>query len=158
MRTTGETGSLRMAIDTVSRLRPDQRKPGTQPRLAAWAAVLLCLGGLTLWGPRARAKQKPLPTKTISGLVLDPSGRGISGASVLLTDLANQKTQAIYTGGNGDYNFSDLTPYDDYQILAKYRGMESEVRHVSSADERAQIVINLTVSPPKSNSAPGNHN
>ncbi|MGH9446728.1 MAG: carboxypeptidase-like regulatory domain-containing protein [Terriglobia bacterium] len=119
---------------------------------ARWAGTLACLGALTVGMPRAAAKQKPLPTKTISGLVLDASGRGISGASVLLTDLATRKTQAIYSGTNGGYNFSGLIPYDDYKVLARYHGMESRARRVSSADPRTAIVVDLTVGASKPNS------
>jgi hypothetical protein len=134
-----------------------------EPELGAraWAArvaVCVCLGVLALVAPCAQAKKpKLLPTKTISGLVLNQSGRGINGASVLLTDLASKQTQAIYSGASGAYNFSGLIPYDNYKILARYQGAESDVRYVSSADTRAQIVVNLTVASSGSKPMSGKH-
>jgi hypothetical protein len=109
--------------------------------------LLLCLGALAVSVSLALAKQKPPSTKTISGQVLDASNRGISGASVVLTDLETHKTDAIYTGSNGSYNFSGLKAYDDYMVQAHYHGMTSETREVSSMDPRLQIVVNLTVGP-----------
>jgi Carboxypeptidase regulatory-like domain len=79
--------------------------------------------------------------------VLDASDRGISGASVLLTDLETHKTDAIYAGTDGRYTFSGLNAYDDYDIRARYQGQTSTTREVSSMDPRLQIVVNLTVSP-----------
>jgi Carboxypeptidase regulatory-like domain len=97
--------------------------------------------------PLAFAKQKPPATKTISGQVLGASNHGIPGASVLLTDLETHKTDAIYAGSDGRYNFSGLSAYDDYKVQARFQGMTSETREVSSMDPRLQIVVNLTVSP-----------
>jgi hypothetical protein len=109
--------------------------------------LVLCLSASIGCVRLAVAKQKPPATKTISGQVLDASNRGISGASVVLTDLETHKANGIYTGSDGSYNFSGLNAYDDYKIQAHYQGMASETREVSSMDPRLQIVVNLTVSP-----------
>jgi hypothetical protein len=108
-----------------------------------WVALVVAL-------PGSFAKQKPPATRTISGLVLDSSGRGIAGASVMLTNLKTHRSNAIYSGANGNYNFSGLDPLVDFEIQAKYKGMASKVRRVSSFDPRLQIVVNLTVAPLKS--------
>lgn len=120
---------------------------GAVRTLRAPAALVICAVGLMIGAPFARAKQKPPATKTISGQVLDASSHGIVGASVLLTDMQVHKTDAIYSGANGNYNFSGLNAYHDYQVRARYRGQTSETRKVSSMDPRLLVVVNLTVAP-----------
>lgn len=143
-------------------------KPGFLPEINPRSASFLLTGGatrgagiiLTLCGlcvlmlgvfaPCAAAKQKPLPTKTVTGAVLDQSNHNVSGASVFLTDLRTHHTDAIYSGADGTYNFSGLNPNDDYQVQAKYRGLVSEIRSTSSFDTRPRVVLNLTLGPPES--------
>ena len=109
------------------------------------AALSLLMSTFTLLASFAMAKQKPPATKTISGQVLDASSHGISGATVLLTDLQTHKTNAIYSSSGGNYNFSGLTAYHDYEVQARYQGQTSSSREVSSMDPRLLIVVNLTV-------------
>jgi hypothetical protein len=103
-----------------------------------------------LHAPGLAAKQKAPTTKTVSGLVTDKAGNGISGATVTLKDLQTGKTVAIYTGANGQYQFSDLDPHHDYQIQAGFKGVGSEARQVNSVDTRMKLVMNLTIPPPGS--------
>ncbi|MGH9395322.1 MAG: carboxypeptidase-like regulatory domain-containing protein [Terriglobia bacterium] len=116
------------------------RSPLAMMALCAVAAVLLPLCAL--------GKQKPMPVKSISGAVLNTSNAGVPGASVMLTDIETHHTDAIYSGAKGKYSFSGLNPNDDYQIRAKYKQLESNVRNASSLDSRNQIVINLVLSEP----------
>jgi hypothetical protein len=109
--------------------------------------VALSFGVSLLFATLAIAKQKPPATKTISGQVLNASNQGIAGASVLLTDLETHKTNAIYSGSGGNYIFSGLNAYHDYEVRARYQGMSSKTREVSSMDPRLQVVVNLTVTP-----------
>ncbi|MGH9343875.1 MAG: carboxypeptidase-like regulatory domain-containing protein [Terriglobia bacterium] len=131
-------------------------------RMLRHAAVILAVGGvcvliLGLFTPCAAAKQKPLPTKTVTGAVLDQSNHNVSGASVFLTDLKTRHTDAIYSGADGTYNFSGLNPNDDYQVQAKYKGLASEVRGASSFDTRPRVVINLVLGQPESSEPAGSH-
>jgi hypothetical protein len=128
-----------------SRIRP--KVQGTGRRASKQYLLFVFLGAFIVCAPLALSKQKPPPTRTIYGQVLDVSSRGISGASVLLTDLETHKTNAIYAGADGRYIFSGLNAYDDYKIRARYHGVTSTTRQVSSMDPRIQIVVNLTVSP-----------
>lgn len=115
--------------------------------------AVYCVGCVLILGllaPCLAAKQKPLPTKTISGDVLDQSNHNVAGASVFLTDLETHHTDAIYSGADGTYNFSGLNPHDDYRVQAKYRGLASEIRSTSSFDTRPRVVLNLVLAPPGS--------
>lgn len=111
------------------------------------AGAALCLFGALL-GPGLLAKQKPMPVKTILGAVLTSSNAGVPGASVMLTNVEEHYTHAMYAGANGKYNFSGLNPNDDYEVRAKYKNLVSNVRHVSSLDSRSQVVINLVLHAP----------
>jgi hypothetical protein len=103
-----------------------------------------------LCAPGVAAKQKAPATKTVSGVVMDKAGTGISGAEVTLKDLQTGKTMAIYAEANGQYHFSDLDPHHDYEIRASFKGVASETRRINSLDTRRKLVINLTIPPPGS--------
>jgi Carboxypeptidase regulatory-like domain len=147
MKKTKSSGSPRVVVR--GRLRCEDGRSAhdreTVRPTRAWA--VLWFGALVLIASISMAKQKPPATRTISGQVLNGSNQGISGASVLLTDMQTHKTNAIYSGSGGNYNFSGLNAYHDYEIRARYQRMTSETREVSSMDPRLQIVVNLTLSP-----------
>ena len=115
-------------------------------RALVGALAVVCL----LYASGLVAKQKAPPTKTVSGLVMDKTEKGIGGAEVALKDVQTGKTTAIYTGEDGQYRFSDLDPHHDYVIQAKFKGVGSESRQISSFDTRSKLVINLTIPPPGS--------
>jgi hypothetical protein len=81
---------------------------------------------------------------------MDKAETAISGAEVTLKDLQTGKTVAIYADANGQYRFSDLDPHHDYEIQARFKGVASETRQISSIDTRRKLVINLTIPPPGS--------
>ena len=122
-------------------------------RRISWGVCVLCGVLAAAWllhAPGLAAKQKAPTTKTVSGAVTDKSENGINGATVTLKNLQTGKTVAIYTGANGQYQFSDLDPHQDYEIQASFKGVSSETRQVNSVDTRRKLVINLTIPPPGS--------
>ncbi|MGD0694255.1 MAG: carboxypeptidase-like regulatory domain-containing protein [Terriglobia bacterium] len=92
------------------------------------------------------AKKKTI-SRTVSGVVLDASDNPIAGATVELSDKYTGKTVAIYTEENGSYQFADLNPNHDYEIQARSQNKSSEVRRLSSLDDRDKIVMNLRIPP-----------
>ena len=124
------------------------------PRRFSWGARLLCGALAAAWllhAPGLSAKKQKGPTtKTVTGTVMDKAENGIGGAEVTLKDLQTGKTVAIYAEPNGQYQFADLDPHHDYEIQAKFKGMASETRQVSSFDTRWKLVLNLTIPPPGS--------
>jgi hypothetical protein len=123
------------------------------PRRFACGARALCGVLVVAWlfcAPGLVAKQKAPATKTVSGVVMDKAGTGISGAEVTIKNLQTAKTMAIYTEANGQYRFSDLDPHHDYEIHATFKGVASETRQINSLDTRRKLVINLTIPPPGS--------
>ena len=118
-------------------------------RRISWGVRVLCGVLAVAWllhAPSLAAKEK-VATETVSGAVTDKAENGISGAAVTLKDLQTGETVAIYTGANGQYQFSDLDPHHDYEIQASFKNVSSETRQVSSFDTRRKPVINLTIPP-----------
>jgi len=123
------------------------------PRRLCWGARVLCGALAVAWLLHASglaAKRKAPATKTVSGMVVDKTENGIGGAEVTLKDLQTGKIMAIYAEENGQYHFSDLDPRHDYTIQARFKGVASETRQISSFDTRSKLVVNLTIPPPGS--------
>jgi hypothetical protein len=124
---------------------------GARRRGRVACGLLLSLAVFILAGPAPPAwgKKKVKLSRRVTGVVLDASDNPIVGAAVELTDKQTGKKVAIYTVEEGHYLFADLDPYHDYEIQALNKNLASEVRQVSSLDDRDKIVINLRVPPPK---------
>jgi len=122
------------------------------PRRARLAVLccLLVVSCLVAASGLAAKKNKAPTTKTVTGQVQDPAEKTLGGAEVTLKDLQTGKTLAIYADENGQYQFTDLDPHHDFEIQARFRGVASETRQVTSFDTRWKVVINLTVPPPSS--------
>ncbi|MGA2076455.1 MAG: carboxypeptidase-like regulatory domain-containing protein [Terriglobia bacterium] len=127
----------------LSRTSPQPSRRGVVCWLLA-AACLVPASGL------AAKKNKAPTTKTVTGQVQDPAEKTLGGAEVTLKDLQTGKTLAIYADENGQYQFTDLDPHHDFEIQAKFKGVASETRQVSTIDTRWKVVINLTIPPPGS--------
>ncbi len=97
----------------------------------------------------ASGKKKKAVSRTVTGVVLDGSENPLDGASVELTDMQTGKKIDIYSQEGGHYLFADLNPNHDYELQAHQNNLASDVRKVSSLDDRDQIVINLRIPPPK---------
>lgn len=140
---TGNRGLLRRLKSSLETGKGKLHGAGKLWALFAFSAI--CLLVTACAGETSFAKQKPPLVKTISGAVLTGTNVGVSGASVILTDLETHITDAIYSGTNGKYTFPGLNPNDDYRIHATYQQLVSDTRGVSSLDSRSVIVINLVL-------------
>src|ERR1700683_2373266 len=80
----------------------------------------------------------PLPAPTTTGQILgsvtDPTGAGIAGAAVLVTDTQHGTTRAATTGPSGDFAVPELEP-GTYKIRAEAKGFRTV--------ERPNIVIEV---------------
>jgi len=134
----GETPALRSSAAA--------RSGRGRTRCLAVAMVICVLACAPMSG---LAKQKKKISKTISGVVMDASGNPIAGAAVELTDKLTGKKVAIFAQEGGSFRFADLDPKHDYELQALSKNLSSDVRKVSSLDDRDNIVVNLTIQPPK---------
>jgi hypothetical protein len=114
-------------------------------RAGALACASICLTVLLV--PGLAAKEKKPPTKTIAGAVVDGADNPIVGSTLELNDVQSGKKFAKYSEEGGKYQFADLDPKHDYEVQASFRGMSSEVRRVSSLDDRRIVVLNFTLTP-----------
>ena len=143
--------SVRTALNLASNslLARSSRTP-PQPSCRRALCCLLAVACLLPASGLAAKKNKAPTTKTVTGQVQDPEEKTLGGAEVTLKDLQTGKALAIYADANGQYQFTDLDPHHDYEIQAKFKGLASETRQVTSFDTRWKVVINLTIPPPSS--------
>jgi carboxypeptidase family protein len=109
----------------------------------ALAAMWVAVAPAPAFAPK---KRKPV-LKDVQGLVLDSADNPVAGAAVELKDVQTRKTIAIYSDSAGHYQFTDLDRDHDYEIRANFKHLASEVRKVSSFDNRNTIPMNLTLRP-----------
>ena len=143
--------SARTPLNLASSIAPvrlDRASP--QPSRRRVLCALLALACLLPAAGLADKKNKPPTTKTVTGQVQDPAEKTLGGAQVTLKDLQTGKTLAVYAEAGGQYQFTGLDPHHDYEIQAKYKGVASETRKVSTFDTRWKVVVNLTIPPPSS--------
>jgi hypothetical protein len=88
------------------------------------AAVAVCLSLLFLAPARAAVQQ--LASATLRGVVTDPNGAVVSGASVKVTNTATAATRETTTNAEGVYVLSNLPP-GDYELRVEAKGFAVKV-------------------------------
>jgi hypothetical protein len=72
-----------------------------------WAAISIAAMVASFFLPAARAQQA---TTSLDGVVTDPAGSVVPGATVTITRQATGQVQATTTNARGEYQFSQLSP------------------------------------------------
>ena len=72
--------------------------------------VVLVLSSVVLWLSAAPAWAQSTDSGTVSGLITDPSGAVIGGATVKLIDTSTNSSQTTVTNDAGRYTFASVTP------------------------------------------------
>jgi len=82
----------------------------------------------------------------LSGLVADPSGAVVPGATIKLQDLATGATKSTVTTAAGLYSFVSVSP-GAYQVTATHQGFETVVQsHVSvTVDQVTTVNFTMTI-------------
>lgn len=93
----------------------------TVSRPASLFGWLFLLAALTVFCLLPRATAQSLTSGDIAGVVTDPSGAAIPGATVTLTNTQTGAVKTVSTGIHGDYRFS-LLPPAVYTVQAKATG------------------------------------
>ncbi len=91
-----------VCVPTSNEWRPKTRWISWQPLIAA---VMLCLLVCT-----GMAHAQGVNTSTLSGTVVDPSGAGVRGAKVTVTNAATGATRTAVSDDSGRYNLVGLPP------------------------------------------------
>lgn len=83
--------------------------------------------------------------RTVAGTVRDSNDQAVEGAVVQIKDTKSLKVRSFITQAGGNYRFNSLSTNVDYEIKARFRESESEVKTLSLYDGRKHAVINLKV-------------
>ncbi|MGP8252591.1 MAG: carboxypeptidase-like regulatory domain-containing protein [Terracidiphilus sp.] len=110
--------------------------------LAAPALGILLLGFFTTFnGPKIHAQN--LGERTVTGTVLDGASNPVQGATVFLKNQKSKSIRSFTSLANGHFYFAQVNKAEDFDLWAEKNGHKSEVKTVSSWDDRAQFVTEL---------------
>ena len=101
-------------------------------------AVILALGWL---GPRAAQAQA---TGTIAGVVTDPSGGVLPGATIEVTNTATNQVRTATTGPDGYYSVPLLQP-GPYEVKATLSGFRTFVRQGVTVTVESTARVDMTL-------------
>jgi Carboxypeptidase regulatory-like domain/TonB dependent receptor/TonB-dependent Receptor Plug Domain len=87
-----------------------ERKGWGVREVAARLSVLLLMCAVLLLVCAAPALAQTSTTGALTGVVTDPSGAVISGATVTATNIGTGEVRTVTTDASGNYKFSDLPP------------------------------------------------
>lgn len=93
-----------------------------RPFLSAMAYLVVLITA-----PGALAAQSQATTGIIRGVVVDPDGAPISGATVVLTELQTNFTRSVTTGSDGAFA-APLLPIGTYDVTARAVGLQEATR------------------------------
>lgn len=112
---------------------------------AAALLVLCTMCIMTVAVQPALAKDKPDPSKTLTGRVIDHQDHLLPDAIVYLSNTRTQAVKSYIVGPDGTYRFPALSPSIDYEVYAQYQGHKSDTKTVSQFDDHQQVSINLRI-------------
>jgi len=97
---------------------------------------------MLLGGAHVLAQQ---PGRTLTGTVTDRHREPLAGAIVQVHSETTLSVVSYITGRNGEYVFKHLSPDDDYNVFATYRGYRSKARRLSKFDSKPDREFRLVV-------------
>lgn len=83
--------------------------------------------------------------RSLSGTVRNMKDEPVEGAVVQIKDTKSLKVRSFITQADGNYRFNSLSTNADYEIKARFKDSESDLKTLSLYDSRKQAVINLKV-------------
>ena len=118
-----------------------KRGPALLPALVlgiVLAGMFGAAGGL-------QAPAQNLGDRTVSGAVLDSASKPILGATVFLKNQKSKTIRTFTSVASGHFYFAQVNKADDFDLWAEKDGRKSDVKTVSSWDDRAQFVTDLRI-------------
>ena len=128
-------------ISTVSRSRFHLRASRESANLARRAALMAAFLLAFLWTPGIAAAQSATGTLHGTTTALNPQGQpfAVGGVAIKLTgNTPGLPSPSTYSGGNGEYEFSDL-PAGSYALDATLEGFKPVTRKLTIAAGQALI-------------------
>lgn len=98
----------------------------------------------------AQNPKRDAQLKTVRGVVTDKSDNLVEGSVVFLKNVRTNQVRSNISTKTGDYRFSGIDPNVEYELYAEKDGAKSQVRNISSFDNRLDIVLNLKLDKKKS--------
>jgi len=105
------------------------------------------LGAVLLFAMQATpavASDQPA-TRTLVGTVLTKSDKPLANAIVYLKNTRTLTVKTYIAEKDGSYSFHSLSPNDDYEVHAEWKGSKSDTKTLSSFDSRREARINLHI-------------
>lgn len=122
--------------------KPPVRRTQCRMRAARLHARTLLVFGMLLGGVQIAAQQ---PERTLTGTVTDRHREPLAGAIVQVHSETTLSVVSYITGRNGEYVFKHLSPDDDYNVFATYRGFRSKARRLSKFDAKSDREFRLVI-------------
>jgi len=97
-----------------------------------------------LFGSKTPSDEDPNGRKLL-GAVTNENGDLVNGAVVFLKNLKSGKERSFFTKKDGKYRFEKLRMDADYEMMAKFNGIASEIKKLSMYDNRKEAVRNLVI-------------
>ena len=89
------------------------------------------------------APAQNLGERTVSGAVLDGASNPVVGATVFLKNQKSKTIHSFTSVASGHFYFAQVNKSEDFDLWAEKDGKKSDVKTVSSWDDRAQFVTDL---------------
>jgi hypothetical protein len=100
---------------------------------------------LSMPGALALSQRETTILRTVRGTVVDQQGTPLPSSAVYLHRQQTHEVRTHITDGSGQYRFSGLHPYGDYEIHAKHGGRTSSVHRLYAANGKRDVVLDLKV-------------
>ncbi|MFZ0306337.1 MAG: carboxypeptidase-like regulatory domain-containing protein [Terracidiphilus sp.] len=89
------------------------------------------------------AHAQNLGERTVTGTVLEGDSNPVQGATVFLKNQKSKTIRSFTSLANGHFYFAQVNKADDFDLWAEKNGHKSEVKTVSSWDDRTDFVTVL---------------
>ncbi len=95
--------------------------------------------------PLIPKKEKAATARTVSGQVVDSTGQPLEGALVTLTNTQTKERREFFTKKDGRYSFDDVRFNIDYQLQARYKDTNGDLKKLSQFDKSPKMVRMLEI-------------
>lgn len=90
-----------------------------------------------------KKKREEKSTRSVTGLVWDQMENSLEGAIVQIKNTRTLQIKSFITQKEGSYYFHGLDPNIDYRLTARYGGVTSRTRTLSTFDDRKKVIYNF---------------
>jgi hypothetical protein len=110
--------------------------------ISVFAVCLLTVLSMAAVGP---LYAQDSAQRVVQGKVENQTHEAIKGAIVYLKDDHTLSVKSFFSGSDGGYRFGQLSQNTDYELWAEENGKKSDVKTISSFDDKKLFNINLKI-------------